>query len=139
MKIYKTLIILSVLLLLNSCREAPKKYIKTPLDKIVTTYVNTQNYSVILKDMDFNKDTNKYLHKYKIILEEKVNTTTSLEDDFTVKLTDWEEVSAITFEEYQKNLCPLVIIVTLETQSTVIGSNKVTVLLFGCTTFSIVL
>jgi len=104
MKIFKALIILGALLLLNSCREAPKKYIRTPLDKIVTTFMNSQNYSVILKDMDFNKDTNKYLHKYKIILEEKANTTASLEDDFTVKLTNWEEVSAITFEEHQKDL-----------------------------------
>jgi hypothetical protein len=104
MKIFKTLLILSALLLLNACGQEPRKYIKTPLDQIAVMYMNTQNYSVVLADMDFNKDTNKYLHKYKIILEEKTNTTTSLEDDFTIKLTNWENVSAITFEEHQKDL-----------------------------------
>jgi hypothetical protein len=104
MKIFKTLLILSALLLLSTCGPEPRIYIKSPLDKIATTLVNTQNYSVVLADMDFNKDTKKYVHKYKIILEEKANITASLEDDFTVKLTDWQEVSAITFEEHQKDL-----------------------------------
>jgi hypothetical protein len=104
MKIFKTLLILSALLLLSACGQEPRIYIKSPLDKIATTLMNTQNYSVVLADMDFHKDTKKYLHKYKIILEEKANTTASLEDDFTVQLTDWQEVSAITFEEHQKDL-----------------------------------
>ena len=104
MKIFRTFIVLSILLMLNSCRKEPRIFIKSPLDKIATTLMNTQNYSVVLADMNFNKDTKKYVHKYKIILEEKGNTTASLEDDFIVKLTDWEEVSAITFEEHQKDL-----------------------------------
>jgi hypothetical protein len=104
MKIFKTLSITSILLLFISCGEAPKKYIKSPLDAIISTYMSTPNYSVILADMDYKEDSKKYLHKYRIIFEEKTNTTASLEDDFTVKSTDWIEVSAITFEEHQKDL-----------------------------------
>ena len=104
MKTFKILIISSLLLLVISCGQERKKYIKSPLDNIITTYIDTQNYSVILADMDYKEDTDKYLHKYKIILEKKKNATESVEDDFDIKLTDWITVSAITFEELQKDL-----------------------------------
>ena len=104
MKTFKILIISSLLLLVISCGQERKKHIKSPLDNIITTYIDTQNYSVILADMDYKEDTDKYLHKYKIILEKKKNATESVEDDFDIKLTDWITVSAITFEELQKDL-----------------------------------
>lgn len=104
MKTFKTLLILSLLLLVISCGQEPKKYIKSPLDQIITTYLDTQNYSVILADMDYKEESDTYFHKYKIILEKKKNATESLEDDFDIKLTDWKKVSAITFEEHQKDL-----------------------------------
>ncbi len=104
MKTFKTLIILGLLLLVISCGQEPKKYIKSPLDQIITTYLDTQNYSVILADMDYKEESDTYFHKYKIILEKKKNATESLEDDFDVQTTDWKKVSAITFEEHQKDL-----------------------------------
>lgn len=104
MKTFKTLIILSLLLLVISCGQERKKYIKSPLDNIITTYIDTQNYSVILADMDYKEESDTYFHKYKIILEKKKNATESVEDDFDIKLTDWKKVSAITFEEHQKDL-----------------------------------
>ncbi len=104
MKTLKKLLFTSILLLIISCGKERKKYLKSPLDAIITTYIDTQNYSVILADMDYKEDTDKYFHKYKIILEKKKNTTESTEDDFDIKLTDWKEVSAITFEDHQKNL-----------------------------------
>lgn len=104
MKLLKTVFITSLLLLLVSCGEERKKYLKSPLDNIITTYIDTQNYSVILADMDYKEDSDKYFHKYKIIVEKKANTTESTEDDFDIKLTDWKEVSAITFEDYQQDL-----------------------------------
>jgi hypothetical protein len=103
MKILKTISAIYLLLLIISCGSDRKKYIKSPLDSIVTTYINVQNYSVILSDMDYKEANDKYYHKYKVILE-KTNTTESKEDDFDIKLTDWKEVSAITFEEHQKDL-----------------------------------
>lgn len=92
------------MLLAISCGQERKKYIKSPLDNIITTYIDMQNYSVILADMDYKEDTDKYFHKYKIIIEKKNNGTESTEDDFDIKLTEWKEVSAITFEEHQKDL-----------------------------------
>jgi len=87
-----------------SCGEERKKYIKSPLDNIITTYIDAQNYSVILADMDYKEDSDKYFHKYKIIVEKKANNTETTEDDFDIKTTDWQEVSAITFEDYQEDL-----------------------------------
>lgn len=104
MKTIKSILIIFTAVLLSSCGQERKKYIKSPLDIIITTYIDVQNYSVILADMDYKEDNDKYYHKYKIILEKAKNTSESKEDDFDVKLTDWKEVSAVTFEEHQKDL-----------------------------------
>ncbi|QWX85583.1 hypothetical protein H0I23_08070 [Cellulophaga sp. HaHaR_3_176] len=104
MKLFKTILFTSMLLLIVSCGEERKKYLKSPLDTIITTHIDTQNYSVILADMDYKEDTDKYFHKYKIIVEKAKNTTETVEDDFDIKTTEWQEVSAITFEDYQEDL-----------------------------------
>lgn len=104
MKTLKIFLLTTLMLLVTSCGEERKKYIKSPLDIIITTYIDTQNYSVVLSDMDYKEDSNKYFHKYKIILEKPNTATESKEDDFDVKLTEWKEVSPITFEEHQKDL-----------------------------------
>jgi ribosomal protein S8 len=104
MKTFQTLIISSLLLLVISCGKDRTKYIKSPLDIIITTHIDAQNYSVILADMDYKEESDTYFHKYKIILEKKKNTTDSVEDDFDIKITDWKKVSPITFEEHQKDL-----------------------------------
>ncbi|WP_158975014.1 hypothetical protein [Cellulophaga sp. L1A9] len=104
MKLFKTILFTSMLLLIVSCGEERKKYLKSPLDTIITTHIDTQNYSVILADMDYKEDTDKYYHKYKIIIEKAKNTTEAVEDDFDIKTTEWQEVSAITFEDYQEDL-----------------------------------
>ncbi len=104
MKTLKILIFTSVFLLVISCGSERKKYLKSPLDTIITSYLDVQNYSVILADMDYKEATDNYFHKYKIIVEKKKNVTDSAEDDFEIKTTEWKEVSAITFEEHQKDL-----------------------------------
>ena len=104
MKTLKIFLFTAVMLLITSCSEERKKYIKSPLDIIITTYIDTQNYSVVLADMDYKEDSDTYFHKYKIILEKPNTATKSKEDDFEVKLTKWKEVSPITFEEHQKDL-----------------------------------
>lgn len=91
-------------LFLSSCGEERKKYIKSPLDIIITTYIDVQNYSVILADMDYKESEDTYYHKYKIIIEKPVSESESKEDDFDVKLTEWKKVSAITFEKHQNDL-----------------------------------
>ena len=104
MKTLKIFLFTALMLLITSCSEERKKYIKSPLDIIITTYIDTQNYSVVLADMDYKEDSDTYFHKYKIILEKPNTATESKEDDFEVKLTKWKEVSPITFEEHQKDL-----------------------------------
>jgi len=104
MKTQKTILLTGFILLAISCGEKPKKYIKSPLDNIITSYLDVENYSVILADMDYKEATDKYFHKYKIIVEKKRNTTETAEDDFDIKTTEWKEVSASTFEKHQKDL-----------------------------------
>jgi hypothetical protein len=104
MKALKIFLFTTIIFLVTSCGEERKKYIKSPLDIIITNYIDTQNYSVILADMDYKEATDKYFHKYRIILEKNKVTTKSTEDDFDIKLTEWKEVSPITFEEHQKDL-----------------------------------
>ena len=104
MKIQKIFLFTAIILLIISCSEERKKYIKSPLDIIITTYIDTQNYSVVLADMDYKENSDTYFHKYKIILEKANTASESKEDDFEVKLTKWEKVSPITFEEHQKDL-----------------------------------
>ncbi|MGK0290142.1 MAG: hypothetical protein ACI86H_001597 [bacterium] len=104
MKAQKILLLIVSMILVSSCSEEHKKYIKSPLDIIVTNYIDMQNYSVVLADMDYKKDTDKYFHKYKIILEKPSSGSESKEDDFDVKTTEWIAVSPITFEEHQKDL-----------------------------------
>lgn len=104
MKILKIFLFSTLIILAISCGQERKKYVKSPLDTIITAYIDIQNYSVVLSDMDYKEDVDKYFHKYKVILEKPNITTESKEDDFDVKLIGWIEVSPITFEEHQKDL-----------------------------------
>lgn len=99
----KFISILTIILLVTACGSERKRYVKSPIDNIITEYINVNNYSVILADMDYRENSNQYFHKYKIITE-KSNSTETVEDDFNVKLTDWKQVSEITFDDYQKDL-----------------------------------
>ena len=77
-----------LILSLFSCGSGTRKYEKSPIDEIVTTYIDQNNYSVILSDMDYNESEDKYLHKYKIILEEgnsiQNTDTTSANNDIKI-------------------------------------------------------
>ena len=102
-KYIKLCLVFNILWLTISCGPDRKKYVKTPIDNIITEYMNVPNYSVILADMNYRETTDEYFHKYKIIIIKK-NNTESVEDDFDVKLTDWKKVSDITFDDYQNDL-----------------------------------
>ena len=84
--------------------ESNRTYQKTPIDNIITTYIDESNYSVLLADMNYDESKKKYYHKYKIIID-KSNPSEETEDkDFKVIDTDWKEVSVITFDKYQNDL-----------------------------------
>ncbi len=108
-----TLSIISILIWLglSSC-GSNYTYEKTPLDDIVTTYMNEPNYSVILADMDYDESGDIYRHKYKILIEKpyqevdeatKHDSTIQAQDVEIVDL-DWQKVSAIHFETHVEDL-----------------------------------
>lgn len=106
-------LLLTVCLLISSCSaERKPKFVKSPIDNIITKYIDKSDYSVILADMDYKEDTDKYFHKYRILIEEKQPNLSieqlkdSLAEPTDIKVidTNWKEVSPITFEEYQNDL-----------------------------------
>lgn len=101
MKTIKLCSLLITTLLLFSCGSERKKYVKSPIDNIITQYIDEQNYTVILADMNYNDSDDAYFHKYKIIIPKNGG---SEENDFNITNTDWKKVSPIVFEQHQNDL-----------------------------------
>ena len=88
------------------------KYVKSPIDKIITKYIDKSDYTVILADMDYKEATNKYLHKYRIIIEKskvaltqtQLNDTLAKADDIEVVNTEWQEVTPTLFNKHKEDL-----------------------------------
>ncbi len=107
----KVLLLLVVFTSCSSDREQ-RRYEKTPLDKIITTYLNEPNYSVILADMDYNEAEKAYYHKYRILIEKpqktvdsiKLNDNTTKAEDVVVEDTDWKRVSPTFFDKHVDDL-----------------------------------
>lgn len=111
--IYNFLGIVTVLLLLSSCgSEKRRTYVKSSIDKIITSYLDEPNYSVILADMDYKEEDDSYYHKYRIIVQKPkmevdtatLNDSTQIAKDVVVKNTNWEKVDPVLFEENVDNL-----------------------------------
>lgn len=107
--------IFSLCLCLISCggnTEQRPKFVKSPVDNLITKYIDVNNYTVILSDMDYKEDIDKYYHKYRILLQkstpkltrEQLQDTTAQATDIKVETTDWLEVSPIVFEDHQNDL-----------------------------------
>lgn len=113
MKLIKLSSLIIISLLINSCGSDSKpKFVKSPVDNIITQYIDKSDYSVILADMDYKEETDKYYHKYRILIEEnnlnlsqeELNDSLTEPTDVKIVDTDWKKVSPITFEEYQNDL-----------------------------------
>ena len=113
MRLINYIFLFTICFLISSCgAERKPKFVKSPLDNIITKYIDKSDYSVILADMDYKEDTDKYLHKYRILIEEQqpqlskeaLNDTISNPTDIKIIDTEWKEVSPITFEEHQNDL-----------------------------------
>lgn len=113
MRILNYCFLVLICFLINACGTSSRpKFVKSPIDNIITKYIDKNNYSVILADMDYKEDTDKYFHKYRILIEEpkpnltqaQLNDTIAQPTDVKIINTSWKEVSPITFEEYQNDL-----------------------------------
>lgn len=81
----------------TSSPQAKYEYIEEGLDKIVKENLNEQSYTVILADMNYEGEGEKYLHKYQVIKagEDSLLTETT---------TDWMEVSPVFFQSHENDL-----------------------------------
>jgi len=112
MKLLTPIFYMCICLLLLSCGSDKPKFVKSPVDNIITKYIDKSNYSVILADMDYKEDTDSYYHKYQILIDEgaptlsqiELNDTTAVATDIQIVKTDWLKVSPITFDEYKGDL-----------------------------------
>ena len=86
------------LLLLSSlaCKTEPRGYQKSPLDHLIVSLDQVENYSISLADMQFVEPADTYQHKYKIIKE--------LPDTVVMSYTDWKTVSPEFFNANIDNL-----------------------------------
>ena len=88
------------------------KFVKSPIDNLITKYIDKNDFSVILADMDYKESNDNYYHKYRIIFQDKkpnltkeqLADTTAVANDITIETTDWQEVSPIIFEDHQNDL-----------------------------------
>ncbi|MCG8582553.1 MAG: hypothetical protein MI866_21700 [Bacteroidales bacterium] len=78
----------------NRSSSTVENWQKTPVDKLITSLNNEQNYSIILLDMDSRSQ--KYYHMYNIVIE-KPDTVLS-------QTTDWEEVPDVFFSANVDNM-----------------------------------
>lgn len=113
MKLFKISLLLSLSLLLFSCggNERPK-FVKSPIDNLITKYIDKNDFTVILADMDYKESEDKYYHKYRILLQEskprltkeQLADSTAQASDIKIETTNWQEVSPIIFEDHQNDL-----------------------------------
>lgn len=115
MKYIKTTLLLSISLLLFACggqENKRPKFVKSPIDNLITKYIDKNDYNVILSDMDYKEDTDKYFHKYRILIkefkprltQEQLKDSTTKANDIKIETTGWKEVSPITFEDHINDL-----------------------------------
>ena len=78
----------------GSVSQTAQNWQKSPVDEIIRTHSEEQNFSIILLDMDSR--SGKYFHQYNVIIE-KIDTILTNE-------TDWEEVSETYFANNVDNM-----------------------------------
>ncbi len=97
----KFLIVAVVLIVvIKSCSsdKSGSGWEKSPVDKLVTSYSDKSDYSIILADMDAEGSGSStiYKHKYQVLLPE--------EDTVLVQETGWETVSDVFFNQHINDL-----------------------------------
>ncbi len=78
----------------NEAHQISSAWEKSPVDKLVRSLSDENNFSVILLDMDSR--SNKYYHKYKMLIEHP--------DTVLTQETDWTEVSETFFADNVDNM-----------------------------------
>ncbi len=93
--------------ILFSCSEQKKeRQIKNPTDSIILAMQGDNNFSIILKDMDYKKEN--FVHKYQIIKKIEnvvINKNDSVAGDSLIsETTNWIPVSEKFFNIHEQNM-----------------------------------
>lgn len=81
----------------SSSSQKDYTYIEEGLDTVIKQKSSDQNFTIILKDMDYKEADKKFLHQYQIV---------TLKQDSVAEenTTDWMQVSPAFFELHQNDL-----------------------------------
>lgn len=91
--------LIALVVFLSSCScGSSKKYEETPVDKLIKQMQSEKSYNIILQDMDLDDGffSDKYRHKYKILVNK--------DDSIVTKTTDWIDISKAFFWKNENNL-----------------------------------
>lgn len=84
--------------LLTQCSSEPA-FQKSPLDELIKKNNAVQNYSIILYDMDYDEEADKYKHQYQVLKHPNDNP------DTLISTTEpWAFVSASLFNKHQEDM-----------------------------------
>lgn len=102
MKNYLVIIITLLLLIFTACGGGSRnEYEETPIDKFIKKYgydEKIKTFSVTLKDMDLDENTDIFKHKYQLVFNPEDSTNAKTEE------TDWYDVSPEFFNKHVDNL-----------------------------------
>lgn len=93
------LIILAVLaLFIQACSPGGPTFQKDPVDDLIKDMSEVPDFSILLYDMDFNEETEQYLHQYRILKEPQGV------DSILTETTGWLPVSSAYFNEHIEDM-----------------------------------
>lgn len=84
--------------LLVRCSNEPA-FQKNPLDELVKSKNEIQNFSVILYDMDYDESADRYKHQYQLLYQPNTDPDTLISE-----IQPWSFVSTSEFEKHQEDM-----------------------------------
>lgn len=87
---------------LTQCGSGTSKkgFVKEPIDILIRDYSTTNNFSIILFDMDYDEASDAYRHQYQILAEPLPPGDTTI----VTTTTDWLKVSDAFFDKHMDDM-----------------------------------
>lgn len=93
----KVIFVAIMIVTVFSCSKK-RRFIKSPIDELITAYNAERDFSIILYDMDYDEKNDAYKHQYQILLER------STPDTLIEKKTSWYTVSDELFNAHVNDM-----------------------------------
>ena len=81
---------------LAGCFSNEYRMVKSPVDDLIRDHLNYKTFSILLFDMDYEEETDRYRHQYRVIWSED----TLVKE----KTTKWQRVDAPFFEKHLNDM-----------------------------------